>query len=213
MKDLNILIADDHPMVLKGMKSEFDKRSYNNVYEANNGLEALELIEKHMFDVAILDVDMPYISGMELAKKLKDTTVKTILITHHKEDGYIIQAQVFGVDAYLLKEDAFEELEKALSVLRDDEFYLSSTFGDHKLNQLSEVIKNLKTLSLSERQVLKHISEGFETAEIAEILSVSKRTIHKHRSNIISKLGLESHRNALADHAQENRQLIKEFFN
>lgn len=212
MKELKILIADDHPLVLKGMKAEFSLRGFQHIYEAKNGVEALQQIEEHQLDVAILDVDMPVMSGMEVAKRLKESETKTIIVTHHKEDGFIIQAKVLGVHAYLLKEDTFKEVEQALESLEYENFYLSSSFKKNKLEQLDDKIQLLKNLSLAERQVLKHISEGFETAEVAEILSVSKRTIHKHRSNIISKLNLESHRDALANYAQNNRLLIREFF-
>ncbi len=212
MKELSILIADDHPMVLKGMKSEFSLRGFQHIYEAKNGLEALQVIEQNQLDIAILDVDMPAISGMEVAERLKESKTKTIIMTHHKEDGFIIQAKLLGVNAYLLKEDSFKEVEQALESLQSDTFYLSSSFQDNKLDELDETIQQLKNLSLAEREVLKHISEGFETSEVADMLSVSKRTIHKHRSNIISKLNLDSHRNTLANYAQDNRQLIREFF-
>ena len=212
MKELSILIADAHPMVLKGMKAEFSLRGFQHIYEAKNGLEALQVIEQNQLDIAILDVDMPAISGMEVAERLKESKTKTIIMTHHKEDGFIIQAKLLGVNAYLLKEDSFKEVEQALESLQSDTFYLSSSFQDNKLNELDETIQQLKNLSLAEREVLKHISEGFETSEVADMLSVSKRTIHKHRSNIISKLNLDSHRNTLANYAQDNRQLIREFF-
>jgi DNA-binding NarL/FixJ family response regulator len=212
MKDLKLLIADDHPMILKGMKAEFDKRGFLNLYEAVNGVDALKIIEENDLDIAILDVDMPMMSGMEVAKRLKDTDVKTILITHHKEDGFIIQAVVNEVNAYLLKEDSFSEIEKAIEHLQEHDFYLSTSFEAGKLDHIAEQILLLKNLSLAEREVIKRISEGFETAEVAEMLAVSKRTVQKHRSNIIHKLNLPSDRNALADYAEGNKQLIKEIY-
>ena len=212
MKDLKILIADDHPLILKGLKSEFITRQFSQIYEAKDGLEALQQLENHDIDVAILDVDMPQMSGMEVAKRIRDQNTKTIIVTHHKEDGFLIQAKLIGVNAYLLKEDAFSEIENAIHQITKGQFYLSSSFKSDKLKNLDDQILLLKNLSLAEREVIKHISEGFETSEVAEILSVSKRTIHKHRSNIIHKLNLSSHHNALANFAEENKQLIKEIF-
>ena len=212
MKDLKILIADDHPLILKGLKSEFMSRQFSTIYEAKNGLEALQQLESHDIDVAILDVDMPQISGMEVAKRIRDQNTKTIIVTHHKEDGFLIQAKLIGVNAYLLKEDTFSEIENAIHQINKGQFYLSSSFKSDKLKNLDDQILLLKNLSLAEREIIKHISEGFETAEVAEILSVSKRTVHKHRSNIIHKLNLSSHHNALANFAKENKQLIKEIF-
>lgn len=212
MKNLHILIADDHPLILRGLKTEFISRGFTHIYEAKNGLEALQQINTNPIDIAILDVDMPHMSGMEVAKRIQQQNTKTILVTHHKEDGFIIQAKLIGVNAYLLKEDTFIEIEKAIKYIRENEFYLSASFTTDKLANLDEQIQLLNNLSLAEREVIKRISEGFETAEVAEMLAVSKRTIHKHRSNIIHKLNLTSDRNALADYAEANRQLIKELY-
>jgi len=212
MKKLNILIADDHPLVLKGLKTEFVSRGFSHVFEAQNGLEALQIIETNSIDIAILDVDMPFMSGMEVVKRIQNKDVKSIIVTHHKEEGYIIQAKLLGVHAYLLKEDAFSEIINAIASVDKHSFYLSSSFKRDKLDALDGVIHKLKTLSLAEREVIKRISEGFETAEVAELLSVSKRTIHTHRSNIIAKLELNSSRDPLSDYAVENKLLIKEIF-
>jgi DNA-binding NarL/FixJ family response regulator len=209
---LKILIADDHPLILKGMKTELLSRNYLNVYEANNGLEALQQLDKFDIDIAILDVDMPLMDGMEVVKRIQNQNIKTILMTHHKEDGFLIQAKLIGVDAYLLKEDPFSEVENAIHHIYENQFYLSSSFESDKLVTIDAQILLLKNLSLAEQRVIKHISEGFETKEIAEILSVSKRTIHKHRSHIISKLNLLSDHNSLSTYAVSNRQLIKEIF-
>lgn len=212
MKNLKILIVDDHPLILEGLKSAFTVRGYTNIHKANNGLKALQYLSESLFDVVILDIDMPKMSGMEVVKHIQDIPTKSIILTHHKENGYIIQAKLLGANAYLLKDDSFQEVEKAVREIQDNKFYLSSSFKDEKLEQLDAQIKLLKNLSLAEQQVLKRISEGFETAEVATILAVSKRTIHKHRSNIIQKLDLPSDRNALANYAQKNKQLIKEIF-
>lgn len=212
MKNLKILIADDHPLVLKGMKTELLSHNYLNVYEANNGLEAIQQLDKFDIDIAILDVDMPLMDGMEVVKRIQDQNIKTILMTHHKEDGFLIQAKLIGVDAYLLKEDPFSEVENAIYQIYEDQFYLSSSFEPDKLVTIDAQILLLKNLSLAEQRVIKHISEGFETKEIAELLSVSKRTIHKHRSHIISKLNLPSDHNSLSTYAVSNRQLIREIF-
>jgi DNA-binding NarL/FixJ family response regulator len=212
MKNLKILIADDHPLILKGMKTELLSRNYLNVYEANNGVEALQQLDKFDIDIAILDVDMPLMNGMEVVKRNQNQNIKTILMTHHKEDGFLIQAKLIGVDAYLLKEDAFSEVENAIHQIYKDQFYLSSSFESDKLVTIDAQILLLQNLSLAEQRVIKHVSEGFETKEIAELLSVSKRTIHKHRSHIISKLNLPSDHNSLSTYAVSNRQLIKEIF-
>lgn len=214
MKNLKILIADDHPLILKGMKTELLSRNYLNVYEANNGLEAIQQLDKFDIDIAILDVDMPLMDGMEVVKRIQNQNknIKTVLMTHHKEDGFLIQAKLIGVDAYLLKEDAFCEVENAIHQIYKDRFYLSSSFESDKLVTIDAQILLLQNLSLSEQRVIKHVSEGFETKEIAELLSVSKRTIHKHRSHIISKLNLPSDHNSLSIYAVTNRQLIREIF-
>jgi DNA-binding NarL/FixJ family response regulator len=212
MKNLKILIADDHPLILKGMKTELLSHNYLNVYEANNGVEALQQLDKFDIDIAILDVDMPLMNGMEVVKRNQNQNIKTILMTHHKEDGFLIQAKLIGVDAYLLKEDAFSEVENAIHQIYKDQFYLSSSFESDKLVTIDAQILLLQNLSLAEQRVIKHVSEGFETKEIAELLSVSKRTIHKHRSHIISKLNLPSDHNSLSTYAVSNRQLIKEIF-
>ena len=212
IRELKILIADDHPLILKGMKEEFHGLGFSSIFEAWNGAEALQIINKQKLDLVILDVDMPIISGLEVAQKLQGQPIKIIIVTHHKEDGYIIQAKLLGVNAYLLKEDPFSEILTAVNQVFKSDFYLSTSFHTEKTETLDLQIKRLNQLSLAEREVIKRISEGFETADVASILSVSKRTIHKHRSNIITKLALSSDRNALQEFATENRFLIKELF-
>lgn len=208
MKDKLILLADDHPLVLKGLKSEFIEHGFTNLITATNGTEALRLITDEQPAIALLDIDMPYLNGLEVAERAKDFSTKIIILTHHKEEGFLLKIKSIGAHAYLLKEDDFSEIEKALVVVVKNEFYASSSFEASFLDEMEEKLKLLRNLSATELKVLKLVSEELNTNQISEQLFVSYRTIEKHRSNIIQKLNLATERDALKKYIQANKILL-----
>jgi DNA-binding NarL/FixJ family response regulator len=211
-KDISIVIADDHPMILKGLNEELTTNNYNVVGQAINGMEALELIMANSPNIALLDIDMPLLTGFEVIKKAKEKQVDTkfIVLSFHKENDYISQAKALQINGYLLKEDSFSEIEKCIERVLKNEIYFSRAFNADSLQSVSEDLKRIKHLTSSEKTILKLVSEQMSSQDIAETLFISIRTVEKHRSNIITKLELENTTNALTNWAYFHRNVIKE---
>jgi DNA-binding NarL/FixJ family response regulator len=209
-KDVTVVIADDHPMLLKGLLDELSMNEYNVIGVAANGMEALEQILTKDPVLALLDIDMPFFTGFEVVKmaRKKGSDTKFIMLSFHKETEYISQAKVLQIDGYLLKEDSFAEIEKCMSTVLKNESYFSTSFETKVLINASEEIKKLKLLTPSEITILKWVSQQSSNIEIAKNLSVSIRTIEKHRSNIIAKLNIGNAANTLSGWAVTNKNII-----
>jgi DNA-binding NarL/FixJ family response regulator len=210
LKNTTIVIADDHPMLLKGLYEELTTNKYKVVGQATNGSEALELILKRAPTLAILDIDMPLLSGFEVIKiaKEKNILTKFILQSFHRESEYILQARSLNIQGYLLKEDSFNEIERCITAVLNNKNYYSVSLGNSLLLHVTEELQHLKLLSPSESTILKLIAQQQSTNTIAIHLSVSLRTVEKHRSNIIDKLNLKGQANALTSWAIYNKNLI-----
>ena len=209
-KDFTIVIADDHPMLLRGLLDELNGHQYNVVAEAGNGEEALKAIILHKPTIALLDIDMPGLTGFEVVRAAREQEIATkfIVLSFHKEMEYVIQAKSLQIDGYLLKEDSFSEIENCMqSVLAGREFF-SSAFTTLSLENVSEELDKLKVLTPSEKTILKLIAQGTSTAAIADSLFVSSRTIEKHRSNIKLKLGISGGANSLTTWCLTNKNII-----
>jgi DNA-binding NarL/FixJ family response regulator len=209
-KDVSVVIADDHPMLLKGLLDELSLNDYNVVGTAANGMEALEQILRMTPVLALLDIDMPLLTGFEVVKmaREKGSDTKFIMLSFHKETEYISQAKALQIDGYMLKEDSFSEIEKCMSSVLKNESYFSSSFETKVLENASDEIKKLKQLTPSEITILKLIAQQSSNIEIAKNLSVSIRTVEKHRSNIIAKLNLGNAANSLSSWAVTNKNII-----
>lgn len=209
-KEITIITADDHPMLLKGLNDELIANGYNIVGQSTNGIQALELILKLKPVIALLDIDMPMLTGFEVIKMAREKGSKTkfIILSFHKESYYIVQAKTFQIDGYLLKEDTFFEIEHCISEVLKGNVYFSKSIEEQPLSTASEELKRLNLLTLSEIKILKFIAKEVSNQEIADTLSLSVRTIEKHRSNIIEKLGLKKGNNVLTNWALVNRTTI-----
>ncbi len=212
-KKVSTVIADDHPMILKGLYDELTANNYNVVGQATNGMKALELILTHNPTIALLDIDMPLLTGFEVIKmaKQKEVDTKFIILSFHKENEYISQAKALQINGYLLKEDSFSEIEECIKCVLNNEVYFSHSFVPASLASVSEDLKKIKYLTSSEKTILKLVAQHMSSNEIAEKLFISIRTVEKHRSNIIMKLEIENTTsNALTNWAYLNRNVIKE---
>ncbi|MCT8339641.1 response regulator transcription factor [Flavobacteriaceae bacterium TK19130] len=209
---LTLVIADDHPMLLSGLYDEMTRNGYNVIAKANNGELALQAILTEKPTIALLDIDMPKLSGFEVIKEAKEKGTKTkfIILSFHKETEYVIQAKKLQIDGYLLKEDAFEEIERCFEVVLNDGQYFSKSFAKAALEDASYELQKLKLLTPSEVTILKLVAQQKSTNDIADTLCVSSRTVEKHRSNIIDKLVLEKGTNMLTNWALVNKKLILE---
>lgn len=209
-KNTTIVIADDHPMLLKGLYEELISNDYKVVGQAINGSEALELILKLSPTLAILDIDMPLLSGLDVIKIATEKNIPTkfIIQSFHKETEYILQAKSLKIQGYLLKEDSFNEIERCIKAVLNNKNYFSTSLSNSLLLNITEELQRLKLLSPSESTILKLITQQESTISIAQTLSVSVRTIEKHRSNIINKLKLKGKANALIPWAITNKYII-----
>jgi len=210
---ISVVIADDHPMILKGLHDELQANNYNVLGQAANGMQALELILTHNPTIALLDIDMPLLTGFEVIKmsKQKKVDTKFIILSFHKENDYLSQAKALQINGYLLKEDSFSEIEDCIQCVLNNDVCFSRSFAASSLVTVSEDLKKIKHLTSSEKTILKLVAEQMSSSEIAEKLFISIRTVEKHRSNIIMKLEIENTTtNALTNWAYLHKNVIKE---
>ncbi|MCB0398258.1 MAG: response regulator transcription factor [Winogradskyella sp.] len=203
-----IIIADDHPLVLKGLQDFLDEKDYNVLASAKNGKEALALIKAHVPDIAILDIKMPFFTGLQIAEKCKKANLKTkiVLITFEKDEKIYNEAKSLGVYGYVLKEFALDEIENCIdSVIKDKPYFSPELLS---FIEVDEAPEELKLLTKTETKIIGLIAQNKTGVEIAELLFVSTRTIEKHKSNIIRKLKLPSKQNSLLIWAKENSDYL-----
>lgn len=205
-----IFIADDHPILLRGLKDFLTFKKFNIIGEANDGQAALNFILKEEPDIAILDITMPNLSGVEIAKVCKQNKLltKVILITMHKEITYYLNAKKHNIYGYLLKDFALDEIENCLvEVLKGNRYFSKKIKNSLEFTEEDDEI--LSVLSSAELRIIKLIAQYKSNKEIGELLFISYRTVEKHRSNIIFKLGLEKRTGILLIWIQKNKHLFE----
>jgi DNA-binding NarL/FixJ family response regulator len=216
IKKTKILIADDHQIFRQGLVKQIESDSaYEIIAEAGDGKEALEKIISLKPDIAIIDISMPVINGMEVIQECmkEKTETNIIVLTMYKEEQYFKNAIELGVKGYLLKANSFENLMDCLKAVTLGEHYFSpqlsgfvaSRYGE--LESLKKKTPGLDELTPTERKVLKLIVETKTSKEIAKELSISHRTEEKHRENICNKLGIKGV-NKLIKFALEHKSFL-----
>ena len=195
--EIRIVVADDHPIVRQGLRQTIEAgRGLKVVAEANDGLQALELIKSHQPDVAVLDIDMPELDGFGVLRALRSekVDVEVIFLTIHREEDFFNEAVNLGAKGYVLKDSALADIVNCVKAVASGQHYVSPELTTHMLNRqkraasLSQRKPELKDLSPAERRVLKLIAEYKTSREIAEELFISHRTVETHRTNICNKL-------------------------
>lgn len=204
----SILIADDHPLFLRGIRTFLDEQNFEIVGEATDGGEALDMITELKPDLAILDYEMPVKSGLEVARYIKAAKLhtKVIFLSFHKDPLFLQLAKIEQVGGFVSKEFEPEDLLRCIEVVLGGGQYFGIG-GDQTLSQQDKVEKG-DLLTRSEIKIAKYVADGLTTKEIADTLSIAERTVDKHRSNIIKKLSLDKRPNALLIWAQKNKELI-----
>ena len=214
-----ILIADDHPIFRKGLVEVVQgDDAFALVGEASDGRAAWEMIQKLKPDIAVLDIDMPGLNGLALAKQVKEDNLSTIVVilTIHKEENIFNAALDLGVKGYVLKADAVHDLVKALRAVADGQMFLSPSLSSfllhraHRLEKLQSEKPGISRLTPMELRVLARVAENKTNDEIAKQLFISSRTVHTHRNNICTKLDLRGTRGWLLfalEHRKELRNL------
>ncbi|WP_297986194.1 response regulator transcription factor [uncultured Chryseobacterium sp.] len=185
---IKIIVVDDHPMVIEGMKAMLNQIRYVELCAtASNAYEAMEKVKENQPDLVITDINMPEISGVELTSKLKKEfpNLKIIGMSTFNERSYIAQMIQNGADGFLVKSASKEEIETAISSVLDGKMHLSSDAGMSTSEQ--KELKNQPTLTSREKEILTLISEGFTNPQIAEKLFISLYTVETHRKNLLSK--------------------------
>lgn len=190
---LRIVVADDHSVVREGIKALLEREGFDVVAEAADGREAVRFAEKLRPDVAVLDVAMPSLNGIDAAREIirASPRTKTVLLSMHPDDTYVLQALRAGITGYVLKSAASAKLVEAIRVCVGGEVYLSPGVSRTVVDALrykQDVPDD--PLTSREREVLQLVAEGKTTKEIATQLGISVRTAESHRSNISEKLDL-----------------------
>ncbi|MBD0833536.1 response regulator [Aestuariibaculum sediminum] len=208
----SIIIADDHPLMLRGLSDFLISKGFEIVGSAQDGNAAYNLIVKLKPDIAVLDIRMPHKTGLEIAEACLKNNIDTkiILITFDKEEELYDRAKSLHVYGYILKEFAIEEIEQCISQVVQGKPYFSEEIASYlDMNTNGHKPKNLDLLTKSELKIVKLISENKTSQEIANELTISVRTVDKHRSNIINKLELNDKPTSLSIWANNNREYLQ----
>jgi DNA-binding NarL/FixJ family response regulator len=192
---LHILIADDHGIVRSGVKMLIDRQEGMRVVaEAEDGVEAVEQAQRERPDVAVLDVAMPRMTGLQAAREIKahcpDTSV--LLLSMHDDERYLYEALKAGASGYVLKRQADAELIEAIRSVAAGKPFLSTVTEGALVKEWLEHGEEEPRDRLTPREldVVKLIAEAYTNKQIAEILKVSEKTVESHRANVLSKLGM-----------------------
>jgi two-component system, NarL family, response regulator NreC len=188
-----VLLADDHALIRQGLKVLLERHGFQIVREASDGQEAIRSVEDTHPDVAIIDISMPVLNGVDTARELKKSspTTKVILLTQHDEDQYVTEALRVGVKGYVLKNQAAQDLVHAIQAVCRGSVYLSPSISRAVVDAyLSKTYVASDPLSGRERQVLQLVGEGKSTKDIAVQLGISVKTAESHRARLMKKLDI-----------------------
>ena len=214
---ITILIADDHPVFRRGLRMIIQSdQQLRIIAEADDGKAALELINQSTPDVAVLDVNMPEMTGFEVVRELRKTKLATefIFLTMHKDEAMFNTSMDLGVKGYLLKESAVEDITEGIKAVAAGENFISAAlatflFNRSRRNATFVAAKpTINDLTATERRVLKMIADDKTSREIADQLSISVRTVERHRQNICDKLEIHGS-NAVMKFALANKEQLQ----
>lgn len=215
-KKIQIIIADDHPIFRSGLKQIIEEdEGIEIIGYAENGEKALEKIDELNPEIALLDIDMPKMTGLQVLKQMKKSrsTTKVIFLTVFSSEDIFDEAMELGVSGFVLKDCAANDIVDCIYKVAEDNYYISPSISNllvsrrDKIKKLEKERPNLMDLTKTELTILKSISEGKTSKEIADEMFISYKTVENHRSNMSSKLGLKGSF-SLIKFALENRQLL-----
>ena len=190
---IRVVLADDHVLVRQSLKSLLEREGFQVVGEASDGNEAIRRVNSMHPDIAVMDISMPILNGVEVAREVRLSSPKTksILLTQHDERQYIFEALEAGVKGYVLKSQAFGDLVQAIKQVSRGQPYFSpgvSAAVVEVFHSKSERRRDL--LTARERQVLQLIAEGKSTKDVASLLGISVKTAESHRTTLMKKLNI-----------------------
>lgn len=213
---IRILIADDHPLMRRGLRMSIeDEEGLQVVAEAADGEAALSQIERVKPDIALLDIDMPKLDGISVAKRItqRKLATKVIFLTFHSSEDLFRTALSLGTVGYILKDSAVQEVVAGIRAVSEGRPYLSSAITANLLqggNKAEEPDPLVSSLTPTERRIMKLIAVGKTSKEIGAELSIHYRTVENHRTNISRKLSLDGEgANALLRFALQNKTAFR----
>lgn len=195
---IRILIADDHGVLRAGLRALLTGApDIEVVAEAGNGEEALDLAAQTLPDIALIDISMPRLDGIEVTRRLKQVLpeIQVLLLTMHEDGGLLREALRAGAAGYVVKRAAESELMTAIQAVRRGELYVHPALTRSLLQEITPAdppARQAEPLSQREVDVLRLIAQGHTNRQVAEALSLSVRTVESHRASIMEKLGLHS---------------------
>jgi DNA-binding NarL/FixJ family response regulator len=200
LKVIRILLADDHKLLIDGLCPLLERQSNMEVVAvAKDGLEAADLARKHKPDIALLDISMPLLNGIDAARKIHSEVphTKVIMLSMYADRRFIQESLRMGARGYVLKESAIQEVIEAIGAVQKGELFFSQSVRTQVLHEYVERVRkgsdsSFPSLSVREREVLQLLAEGKSTKDMAGMLYVSVKTVESHRKHIMDKLGLHS---------------------
>ena len=217
MDEITIILADDHPIVRKGLREIIDDdRRLKVIAEAGNGREAVDAVERLKPRVVVLDVDMPVMNGFEAAREIKTKNLATeiVFLTMHRDEDMFNEALDLGAKGFVLKDSALDDIVECVKEIAADRYYASHSLTTFLINRtrhainLTEKQPTINDLTATERSVLKLIAENMTSNEIGEQMFISPRTVEKHRANICRKLDLHGSHSLLKFAISNKSKLI-----
>ena len=215
MPDTSILIIDDHELIREGLGAILnDVDDLHVAGFAGSGEEALKVVRQVTPDVAVVDLGLPDMNGLQLIRELirRYPATDIVVLSVHTDESYVSQALLAGAKGYVVKTAAAEELIKGVRAVRRGERYLSSTLDQTQLDRYrqgeSAPPGSFSSLTGREKQILAHIADGLDSKEISERMEIGKRTVDTHRSQITRKLRLKTAAELIA-YAVRNKLLTQ----
>lgn len=201
VKQTSVLLADDHTLIRAGLRMVVAAQpDLTVVGEANDGREAVAMAERFKPDVAVMDIGMPNLNGIEAARQIRAALPETqvVMLSMHSDEGYVLRALKAGAKAYLLKDSAEADLARAIRAAAAGKSFFSPAVGQVLLQDYMRRLERTgaedtyELLSPREREILQLVAEGKSSKEIANLLNLSAYTVETHRANLMQKLNLRS---------------------
>jgi len=199
---ITAVLADDHPIVRQGLRALLEGEArFKVVGEASDGLTAIDLIEQLQPDVAILDVQLPDLDGLEVARRTREQSpgTRVIMLSMHADEPYVLTALRHGASAYVLKGSTTNDLLAAVDAALAGKRFLSAPLVERAIDSYTrfgrepdQPVDRYELLTAREREVLQLAAQGPSNPEIGDRLSISPRTAETHRTNLMRKLGFQT---------------------
>jgi RNA polymerase sigma factor (sigma-70 family) len=199
MRKIRVLLADDHTLIRAGLRLVVESHSdFVVAGEAADGRQAVEMAEALKPDVAVLDIGMPNLNGIEACLQIRERQPETqvVMLSMHSDEGYVLRALKAGAKAYLLKDSAEADLARAIHAAADGKSFFSPAVGKVLLEDYMRKLQrsggedSYELLSPREREILQLVAEGKSSKEIANLLNLSVYTVETHRARVMQKLNL-----------------------